>query len=341
MNVAAFWSLFLLMNYIEQRSAITLRLFHFMLTAMVLYVCHYVYFSMNSTTPPMVDVLYRYCNLAVYTLYYVYIRTLTFGKDRWWKTLILLTPAILLSLLSLRWEGALVVMKIVFALQVVWVLWMGYRRLKVYVRLVEANYADTEQRSLKSIRALLYILAIISLVSFAANLIGRESFRDSIALLAIPSVLFSMLIFMLGYIGNREVVSVLEMRRDMEEDEQEPAELSVAKFESLKEKILTMVDEEKLYLQPNLKINDLARRIGTNRNYIYNAINIGMGMSFSDFINRRRIDYAIRLLQANKDKGIPDVYEECGFSSLSAFYRNFKSYKGCSPADYLDKGLEG
>ena len=66
-----------------------------------------------------------------------------------------------------------------------------------------------------------------------------------------------------------------------------------------------------------------------------------MGMSFSDFINRRRIDYAIRLLQANKDKGIPDVYEECGFSSLSAFYRNFKSYKGCSPADYLDKGLEG
>ena len=92
-----------------------------------------------------------------------------------------------------------------------------------------------------------------------------------------------------------------------------------------------MVDGERLYLQPNLKINDLAQRLNTNREYIYRAINIGMGLSFADFINSRRIDYAARLLEDNPQTLLSEVVHKAGFSSPSAFYRNWKRFKDYSP----------
>ena len=91
------------------------------------------------------------------------------------------------------------------------------------------------------------------------------------------------------------------------------------------------MSEEKLYLYPNLKVSDLAMRLNSNRNYVYNAINVEMGISFSDYINGQRIDYASQLLEAHPEMSINDVMIKSGFTSTSAFYRNFKKFKGITP----------
>jgi AraC-like DNA-binding protein len=58
-----------------------------------------------------------------------------------------------------------------------------------------------------------------------------------------------------------------------------------------------------------------------------------MGTSFSDYINGLRVDYAARLLEENPDLSINEVIIKSGFTSTSAFYRNFKKFKGITPTE--------
>ena len=102
--------------------------------------------------------------------------------------------------------------------------------------------------------------------------------------------------------------------------------------------IRKLMDEKRLFLQPNLKINDLANMLNTNRNYIYNAINQGIGLSFAEYINKKRIEYAVQLIDQDREILLTDVAHKSGFSSPSAFYRNFKLYMDCSPSDYQKRG---
>ena len=83
-----------------------------------------------------------------------------------------------------------------------------------------------------------------------------------------------------------------------------------------------------------MKLEDLAKHLNTNRAYIYNVINTDMGMSFSEYINRKRIEHATRLIEQNPNLLLADIATMSGFSSISAFYRNFKLYKHCSPSEY-------
>ena len=87
-----------------------------------------------------------------------------------------------------------------------------------------------------------------------------------------------------------------------------------------------------------LKIADVVSRLGTNRNYIYIAINREMGMSFNEYINRMRVAYAQALMDENPRMSLTEVAEKSGFNSATSFYRNFKLYMDCTPSDYQKRG---
>ncbi len=55
-------------------------------------------------------------------------------------------------------------------------------------------------------------------------------------------------------------------------------------------------------------------------------------MSFTDYLLDYRINMAVRLLR--QDIAIPDLVEQCGFNSVSYFYRVFKRTKGTTPLEY-------
>ena len=62
-----------------------------------------------------------------------------------------------------------------------------------------------------------------------------------------------------------------------------------------------------------------------------------MGVNFSDYINRQRIEYAARMMREHPEQPINELYIKTGFSSSSAFYRNFRHYMGCTPKEYVEK----
>jgi AraC-like DNA-binding protein len=125
------------------------------------------------------------------------------------------------------------------------------------------------------------------------------------------------------------------MEIDSIADEKDELDYYPLNSDDLKDLIVKKMEEDQIYLQPNLKITDLAALLGTNRNYLYNAINIGMGISFSEFVNRYRVGHAQRLLIENPTANIVEIATKSGFSSEVTFYRNFKAVTGTTPYKWL------
>ena len=361
MIVCGVLSVLIILSLYDCRNMAKTRLLFFMATATLLYLAHFIYFNRLMAVIPLTDAIYCFCNLAVFPLYYLYIEELTDYRPNRWRQALCLLPSLLggmavglLYILMDRQEMAIfiehylygnefaslsgltfwqamihVAVRIVFALQVPLVLYFGFRRITAYNAVVETNYSNIEGKRIVRVKTLLVLFAVTSLASFIFNLIGRQRFIDEAVPLAIPAVLFSMLLLLIGHVGLNQSFSV----QDIDEDvflESEPIPEDCA-YSELLEKIRKLMSEEKLYLYPNLKVSDLARLLNSNRNYIYNAINVEMCISFSDYINSQRVDYASQLLKEHPELSINDVMFKSVFTSTSAFYRNFKKFKGITP----------
>lgn len=99
-------------------------------------------------------------------------------------------------------------------------------------------------------------------------------------------------------------------------------------------RICELMEEQKLYLNSDLKLNDVADALNTNRNLISNCINSQRGCSFSRFVNNYRIEYAKELIQSQPDIKISEVWMISGFSTESSFFRAFKSITTFTPNEW-------
>lgn len=97
------------------------------------------------------------------------------------------------------------------------------------------------------------------------------------------------------------------------------------------------MEEQELYLDSELKLSDVASSLGTNRNAISNCINSQRGCSFTQFVNKYRIDYAQRLLRTRSDIKISEVWTTSGFSTERTFLRTFKQLTGMTPSEFKTK----
>jgi len=94
--------------------------------------------------------------------------------------------------------------------------------------------------------------------------------------------------------------------------------------------------EQQAYLRPDLTLPRLARAVGCSVNHLSQVINAGIGMSFFDYLNQHRIQYA-KVLLGDLDEGnnaILSIAFTVGFNSNSAFYAAFKKCVGQTPAQY-------
>lgn len=105
--------------------------------------------------------------------------------------------------------------------------------------------------------------------------------------------------------------------------------------QELIDKVVALMEDEELFRQQNLKILDVAQRLGTNVTYISSCINNLHGGTFNDFVNRYRVRYVQRWLLDNPDRKVSDVVEESGFASEASFFRNFKTLTGQTPGEWL------
>ena len=353
----ALFSMLILLEWYNRQLREQHTLFAFMLTATLLYVGHYIYFNRAADLLPLSDILYVSANLTVYPLYLIYIIRLT---SKWRAVYWLMLLPGLLAIMATG-TGYIVMTdeedrmfvhnylyhnsqteltdmalfqayirqfcKLVFAIEVIATVVIGSMMIRRYDRMVDEFYADTDDKSMRNIQSILYLVLTIAVLSFIVNIIGRARFTDHEIILTTTSLMFSALLFAIGYEGLHRHFSIIDMRTNKEQvSNDDSAALKDAVNRSMTERIIALVENDKIYLQPDLKLDDLAQMMHTNRTYIYQAVNQQMGISFNEFINRYRIAHAKRLMASDPTLSMNDVALQSGFASLSSFYRNMKKY---------------
>ena len=179
---------------------------------------------------------------------------------------------------------------------------------------------------------ILFVVGVF--LAFVSNIIGRWRFLDDTSLLAIPSLFFSTLLFMIGYVGSRTVFSI----SNVNDNELTPSSPSITENEneqttsSLAVSLEQLMNERHLYLQHDLKISDVASLLGSNRTYIQRSIMELSGESFTKYINRKRIEHAIELQKKHPEYNIETIATQSGYTHLGTFYRNYKIVTGKTPA---------
>ena len=94
--------------------------------------------------------------------------------------------------------------------------------------------------------------------------------------------------------------------------------------------------EERLHLEHDLSLPQLAEKLGCSVNHLSQAINAGFGVSFFDYINQYRVREAVEILckQGVEAPAILNIALSVGFNSTSTFYAAFKKATGQTPAQY-------
>lgn len=109
---------------------------------------------------------------------------------------------------------------------------------------------------------------------------------------------------------------------------------------ALGQRIEALFRDDRIHLNAELKVADIARRLREPEYRISRAITAGMGeANFNRLANRYRIEEACSALANDGagDRPILDVALDCGFASLGPFNRAFKAQTGLTPRQYRNQ----
>lgn len=117
-----------------------------------------------------------------------------------------------------------------------------------------------------------------------------------------------------------------------------PISISTKK-ELLIKKLEEYMLEKKPYLQPKIKIADLATELSEKPHHLSKLINEHYGYNFFYFINHYRIEHATKLLMKNESQQftLEGIGQQSGFNSRATFNARFKEIKGISPGAFRKK----
>jgi len=103
----------------------------------------------------------------------------------------------------------------------------------------------------------------------------------------------------------------------------------------LKESLVRLLEEDKIYLKNDISLEELALLLNTNRHNASQVINEHFGLNFFELINKYRIKDAVNLLESDRSLNIIDVAYQVGFNNKVTFNKSFKRFLSQTPSQFL------
>ena len=103
----------------------------------------------------------------------------------------------------------------------------------------------------------------------------------------------------------------------------------------------TAVQDQKLFLNPDLTIDQLAKRLDVSRHHISQVLNERFQVTYNDYINDHRLTEARSRLRSSKYKyyTISAIAMDSGFNSVSTFHDLFKKKFKQTPSQCRTEGV--
>lgn len=101
-------------------------------------------------------------------------------------------------------------------------------------------------------------------------------------------------------------------------------------------KLLTLMEEEKPHLDPEITVEKLSKQLEISEKYLSQILNERLQVNFNNFINKYRVEEAqVKILDPKEmDFVILKIAYDVGFNSKSAFNAAFKKFTKMSPSEY-------
>lgn len=176
------------------------------------------------------------------------------------------------------------------------------------------------------------LIILLNVAGIAFNIV----FEPRIANYILLPLLYNLIFYFIVYksFGQSWMISPPVVTE--EKDRYVNSSISRQQSEEYYNKVRELMSADKCYLNPDLKLDDLASQLKIPANYISQAINQNEGKNFNEFMNTYRVQEAILLMEdpKNLNLSIEGIAYESGFGSKTSFNRIFKSTTGQTPSDY-------
>lgn len=321
----------------------------FMGTSVFIYVSHFAFFSDQMDVYYYMDPFYQFASLMVYPLYHIYFRLLMVEERITVRNdgLYVLLPVILFlfyfsgfltipATIFKEWLGDKSLyndhsgihfmnllkrfMQFVFIAQALYVMVVNFMMINRYRDKAEQYYSDIQDSRINGVLMLNITLVVTSVSSIVLSALGKDFFKHETVWLALASFIFSVSLFLIGWLGYKQ--KSVNPYYDIPTDTMEPVEdLPLVKQRFLLDSISKLFDVDRVYLNSNLTIQDVAISVGTNRTYVSAIINQTFNLNFCRFVNEFRIVALQKSIKEHPNCSYNQLAEQSGFGSVDSMKR--------------------
>lgn len=229
--------------------------------------------------------------------------------------------------------------------------------LKLRQQLLKEQYSDIESRKLEWFRKVNFSFALVFIIGGISTLVRNTYVNPYIlymgyhAVIAISIFYITLIIYKYPLLftknGNGNDTGFQAPDLKFEETPPTPKNQIHHENQEFRDKLIVakmekIMQEQKLYKNPNFSLNDFAAAISESRNATSFALNNSLNKTFYNYINELRIEESKRLLSDvnMQHYSIEGIAAQSGFKTMSVFYKFFKDIEKVTPAVYRERYMK-
>lgn len=184
------------------------------------------------------------------------------------------------------------------------------------------------------LRYIRFIMAILIVPFFGAVMTAAGYFSLNNLLYHTGLILISLTVSLFFIIPARYSRFFDSLIADIEQKKYEKSILHNLDLELVRARLGELMTRNKLFLDENLKLQDLADELMISTHQLSRLLNEHYGKSFNDFVNSYRVEEAKKLLLSEPDLPILHIAFQSGFSTKATFNAQFSKFAGLTPSSY-------
>ena len=324
---------------------------------------HFFYFAPLPNIYPYFDVLLQLIGNLIFPVFYIYFRLLTVDKKFTYRvhTIYLLIPSIIpliytIAVILTPWLefrtwlydnsafpdspviSILVILRkllnIQFLIVVIATFIGSYLLLEKHGAKAEQYYSDIKDGKYNNAKLLSLTIVLGSVASFIAMAVGRHLLMPKDAMIYPLWTIFAVALYIIGYMGMKQ--KPVNPTFDLEETPLQIDEIIPTKEDqnTTLKKLLDLFSNQKVYMNSQLTIMDVAQQMGSNRTSISLVINQHSGQNFCTFVNNYRVVELERVVRENPKWSYDVLAASCGFGSVNSMKRSVMNKTGLTITEW-------
>jgi len=214
-------------------------------------------------------------------------------------------------------------------------LWFSYRTVLNYRAIIKDKFSSIHRINFDWLTFIIRSFTIITIIAMANNVIpvfGNAYIHYGSLIALLIFIFFFVNKVLMKALNQPEIFSSITIK---EKEKYLGSNLETEVIDHYKDKLILMLDEKQLYLNPELSLKDLADNLLTTPKVLSQVINQSFNQKFYDLINSYRCEEVKRILGGPDEMvTISEAMYQSGFNSKSSFNKEFKKLTGQTPSGF-------